>query len=91
MLLRLVVLLIPVLTFALPQRWFTFYATIFVVVALVQIALIALLHEEYAQAFRSFGIEVVLAYLGVNVALLGVRYRLIRRARARITKLPAPK
>jgi hypothetical protein len=90
MALRLMLLFIPLLTFLVPMRWFSFYATLMVMVATVQIAMIVLLREQYTQALSSFGVEVVLAYITVNLLLLAARHRLIRRARANITKLPAP-
>lgn len=90
MVLRLILLLIPLLTFMVPPRWFSFYATLMGMLALAQLAMILLLREQYALALSSFGIEVVLAYIAANLLLLGVRYHLIRRARARMLKLPAP-
>lgn len=90
MVLRLILLLIPLLTFMVPPRWFSFYATLMGMLALAQLAMILLLREQYALALSSFGIEIVLAYIAANLLLLGVRYWLIRRARARMLKLPAP-
>ncbi len=90
MALRLLLILIPLLTFTLPARWFSFYATLMIMLALAQIALMILLREEYALALSSFGLEVVLGYIAINLVLLGVRHYLICRARARIIKLPAP-
>jgi L-asparagine transporter-like permease len=90
MALRLILLCIPLLTFFIPSRWFGFYAGICVFLALFQFAMIVLLHEEYTQAFASFGLEAVAAYILVNLLLLLVRRRLIRRARSRTPKLPAP-
>ncbi|MBX9726992.1 MAG: hypothetical protein K2X09_06980 [Rickettsiales bacterium] len=90
MALRLILLCIPLLTFVVPQRWFGFYATLCAMVAFAQIAMIVLLREQYAQAFTSFGIETVLAYIAVNLLLLALRFQLIRRARTRMLKLPAP-
>ncbi len=87
---RLILILIPLLTFIIPQRWFAFYATIMAGAVAYLIAMLTLLKEETNQAFTSFGIEAVLGYVGINLALLGVRYILIRRARERILKLPAP-
>lgn len=91
MLPRLLLILIPILTFTIRPRWFSFYATLMILFALVQILMIALVTEEAKEAYASFGIEVVVGYIALNLALLGVRYWLIRRARARILKLPAPK
>lgn len=90
MALRLIVFLIPLLTWLVPARWFSFYATLCIMVASVQIVMIFLLQEEYAHALSSFGVEVVIGYIAANLALLGVRHHYIKRARARITKLPAP-
>jgi hypothetical protein len=90
MLVRLMLLLIPALTFLVPMRWFGFYVILVIMLAAVQIAMILLLRDEYAQALTSFGMEAVIAYIAVNLLLLAVRHRLIARARARITKLPAP-
>lgn len=90
MLLRVLLVSIPVVTFLVPPRWFSFYATLCVMVAAVQIAMIVLLREQYTQAFNSFGIEMVLAYIAVNLLLLALRRRLIRSALARIARLPAP-
>lgn len=90
MALRLILFFIPLLTFLVPMRWFSFYATLLIMVAVVQIAMILLLREQYAQALSSFGVEVVIGYIVANLVLLGVRDHLVRRARARITKLPAP-
>ena len=90
MALRLILLCIPLLTFVVPQRWFSFYATLCAMVAFAQIAMIILLRDEYTQALSSFGLEAVFAYIAVNLLLLVLRYQLIRRARARMIKLPAP-
>jgi hypothetical protein len=90
MALRLIIFLIPLLTWLVPARWFSFYATLGMMVAAVQIVMIILLREQYTLALSSFGLEVVVAYIFANLTLLGVRYHYIRRARARITKLPAP-
>ena len=90
MALRILLLFIPLLTFLVPMRWFSFYATLMVMVAVVQIAMILLLRDEYTQALSSFGLEAVFAYIAVNLLLLVLRYQFIRRARARIIKLPAP-
>jgi hypothetical protein len=87
---RFIILLIPVLTFLVPQRWFSFYATLMAGAAAYVVLMLTLLKEETNQAFTSFGVEAVLGYLALNLVLLGVRYYLIRRARARILKLPAP-
>lgn len=90
MALRLIVFLIPLLTWLVPARWFSFYATLCISVAFVQIVMIVLLQQEYAQALSSFGVEVVIGYICANLALLGVRHHYIRRMRARSIKLPAP-
>ncbi len=87
---RLLLFFIPVLTFLVPMRWFGFYATLMLAVVGYVVLMLTLLSEETAKAIASFGVEVVLGYLLLNLALLGVRYALIRRARARILKLPAP-
>lgn len=90
MLPRLLLLLIPILTLTIGQRWFSYYASLLIAVALTQLTLLFLLTDEIKEAFASFGIEVMIAYIGINLVLLGVRYWFIRRARARILKLPAP-
>ena len=90
MALRVLLLLIPILTFMVPMRWFSFYATLLIMVAAVQIIMIVLLREQYTLALSSFGVEVVLGYIVLNLLLLGARYHLIHRARARTIKLPAP-
>lgn len=90
MALRLILLFIPLLTFLVPPRWFSFYATLMIMLAAAQIMLMVLLREQYTQALSSFGVEVVLGYIVANLGLLGARYHRIRRARARIIKLPAP-
>ena len=87
---RLIALLIPLLTFLIPQRWFAFYATLMAGATAYVVLMLTLLKEETNQAFTSFGVEAVLGYIALNLILLGVRYWLIRRARARILKLPAP-
>lgn len=87
---RFILILIPILTFLIPQRWFAFYATIMAGAAAYVALMLTLLTDKTNQAFTSFGIEAVLGYLALNLALLGVRYWRIRRARARILKLPAP-
>ena len=91
MLPRLLLLLIPILTLTIGQRWFTYYASLLIAAAVAQLTLLFLLTDEIKEAFASFGIEVVLAYIGANLLLLALRYWFIRRARARILKLPAPK
>ena len=73
-----------------PQRWFAFYATLMAGATAYVVLMLTLLKEETNQAFTSFGVEAVLGYIALNLILLGVRYWLIRRARARILKLPAP-
>jgi uncharacterized membrane protein len=88
---RIILILIPLLSFLIPQRWLAFYAMLMIAMAIVQLLMITLLAEEASAAYASFGIELVLCYIAFNVALLGVRYLLIRRARERILKLPAPK
>ena len=88
---RLILILIPLLTFLIPQRWFAFYATIMAGAVAYVVLMLTLLKEQTNQAFTSFGVEMVLGYLALNLLLLGVRYLLIRRARERILKLPAPK
>ncbi len=90
MALRLIVFLIPLLTWLVPARWFSFYAMVMIMVAAVQIAMIILLREQYTLALSSFGLEVVVAYIFANLALLCVRHHSIRRMRARSIKLPAP-
>lgn len=87
---RLLLILIPLLTFGVPQRWFAFYATLMAGATLYIVFMLTALKDKTNQAFTSFGVEAVLGYLALNLALLGVRYWLIRRARARILKLPAP-
>jgi hypothetical protein len=87
---RFIILLIPILTFLIPQRWFAFYATVMAGATVYIVAMLTLLKDKTNQAFTSFGVEAVLGYLALNLALLGVRYWLIRRARERILKLPAP-
>lgn len=90
MALRLLIFILPLLTLLVPMRWFSFYATLCILVALVQIVMLVLLREEYAQVLSSFGVEVVIGYIAANLALIGVRHHHIKQARARITKLPAP-
>lgn len=87
---RLILILIPLITFLIPQRWFAFYATIMAGAVAYVVLMLTLLKEQTNQAFTSFGVEFALGYLALNLLLLGVRYFLIRRARARILKLPAP-
>lgn len=87
---RLLLFLLPVLTFLVPQRFFAFYATLMMAAAAYVVFMLTVLNDASMEAFAEFGVEVVLAYLAANLALLGVRYALIRRARARILKLPAP-
>jgi hypothetical protein len=87
---RALIFFIPVLTFLVPARWFGLYATLMMAVVAYMVLMLTLLGEQTAHALDSFGIEVVVAYIGLNLALLAWRYWLIRRARARIIKLPAP-
>jgi small neutral amino acid transporter SnatA (MarC family) len=87
---RLLLFFIPVLTFLVPARWFGFYATLMMAVVAYMVLMLTLLSEQTAQALDSFGIDVVLGFIGLNLVLLAVRYWRIRRARARIVKLPAP-
>jgi lipopolysaccharide export LptBFGC system permease protein LptF len=91
MMIRILIFLIPLLTFVIPERWFAFYASIIAGVVAFIVLMLTLLREQTNQAFTSFGVEMVLGYLAVNLVLLGARYWLIRRARERILKLPAPK
>jgi hypothetical protein len=88
---RFLLFFIPVLTFLVPMRWFGFYATLMMAVVAYVTLMLTLLSDQTAQAIASFGVEVVLGYIALNLALLGIRYFLIRRARAHIIKLPAPK
>lgn len=88
---RLLLFFIPVLTFLVPQRFFGFYATLMAGVAAYVVLMLTVMSDASKEAFVEFGVEVSLAYMLLNLALLGVRYALIRRARARIIKLPAPK
>lgn len=88
---RILLLFIPVLTFLVPARFFMFYAVVMGGVAAYVVLMFTLLKDETNQAIASFGVEVAAAYIIANLALLGVRYWLIRRARERILKLPAPK
>ncbi len=88
---RLILFFIPVLTFLVPMRFFGFYATLMAAVVAYVVLMFTLLKDETNQALASFGVEVVAGYIALNLLLLGVRYALIRRARARILKLPAPK
>lgn len=90
MALRLIIFLIPLLTWFVPARWFSFYATLCIMVGFLQIVMIFLLREQYTLALSSFGLEVVVAYIFANLALLCVRHHSIRRMRARSIKLPAP-
>ena len=87
---RILLILIPVITFIIPARFFAYYATILIAAAAYGIAMFSLLNDQANAAFAQFGVQVVFGYIGLNLALLGVRYALIRRARARILKLPAP-
>jgi hypothetical protein len=87
---RFLLFFIPALTFLVPMRWFSFYATLVIAAAVYIVFMLTVLNDASMEAFAEFGIEVVLAYLAANLALLGGRYWLIRRARARILKLPAP-
>lgn len=88
---RLLLFFIPILTFVIPQRWFSFYATLMIAGALYVAFMFAVLTEQATEAFATFGIEMAAGYIVLNLALLAARYFLIRRARARIPKLPAPK
>lgn len=88
---RFLLFFIPVLTFLVPQRFFAFYATLMMAVTAYVVLMLTVLSDSAAEAFADFGIEMVVAYIAGNLALLAVRYALIRRARARILKLPAPK
>jgi hypothetical protein len=90
MMARFILILIPLLTFIIPQRWFSLYAMLMAGAAVYMVAMLTLLKDKTSQAFTSFGVEAVLGYLALNLALLGVRYWLIRRARERMLKLPAP-
>lgn len=87
---RFLIFLIPILTFIVPMRWFSFYATLMMAAVAYVVFMLTVLNDASMEAFAEFGIELVLAYLAANLALLAVRYWLIRRARARILKLPAP-
>lgn len=91
MMIRILLFFIPVITFIIPMRWFAFYATLMIAVVAYVALMFTLLKDETDQAIASFGVEVVLGYITLNLLLLAVRYALIRRARARILKLPAPR
>lgn len=88
---RLLLFFIPILTFLVPQRFFSFYATLMFAVAAYVVLMFTVMTDASMEAFAEFGIEVTFGYIVLNLVLLGVRYWLIRRARARIPKLPAPK
>ncbi len=88
---RLLLFFIPILTFLVPMRFFSFYATLMAAIVAYVVLMFTLLKDETNQALASFGVEAVAGYIALNLILLGVRYALIRRARARILKLPAPK
>ena len=88
---RLLLILIPLLTFVVPQRFFSLYATIMAAFGIYVVFMFTVLTDASREAFAEFGIELTLAYILLNFLLLGIRYALIRRARARIIKLPAPK
>lgn len=87
---RFILIFIPVVTFFIPMRFFAFYATVMAGVAAYVVMMFTLLADETNQAIASFGVEAVAGYIVLNLILLGVRFWLIRRARARILKLPAP-
>ncbi len=87
---RFLLLFIPILTFLVPQRFFGFYATLMAGATAYGVLMFTVMNDASTEAFTEFGIEVTLGYLALNLVLLGVRYYLIRRARARILKLPAP-
>jgi hypothetical protein len=89
-LLRFLIFFIPIATFLVPQRFFGFYAAVMGGIVAYVLFMFTLVREETNQILLSFGVEVAAAYILLNLALLGVRYLLIRRARARILKLPAP-
>lgn len=88
---RLLLILLPILTWVIPPRFFNLYATVMAAIGLYVVFMVTVLTEATREAFAEFGIEVTLAYIVLNFVLLGIRYWLIRRARARIPKLPAPK
>lgn len=88
---RFLLFFIPVLTFLVPQRFFSLYATLMGAVAAYVVVMFTLLREQTNQVVASFGVEVVAGYILLNLILLIVRYALIRRQRARTIKLPAPK
>lgn len=88
---RLLLFFIPILTFLVPQRFFSFYATLMFAVAAYVVLMFTVMTDASMEAFAEFGIEVTFGYIVLNLMLLVVRYALIRRARARIPKLPAPK
>ena len=90
MLIRALLFLIPVLTFVIPQRWFSYYVTLLITVSVYELFLFVFVSEETKAAYGSFGAEAVFGYIGINLLLLAVRYALIRRTRARTPKLPAP-
>ena len=87
---RLLLFFIPVLTFLVPMRWFAFYATLMMAVVAYVVLMFTVMNDASTAALSEFGIEVTIGYLALNLLLLAVRYALIRRARARILKLPAP-
>jgi len=60
-------------------------------VALYGAVMFILLNTQAQAAFAEFGALMVFGYISINLALLVTRYLLIRRTRARVLKLPAPK
>lgn len=87
---RLLLILIPILTFLVKPRWFSYYAMLMMGVVLYAILMFVVLNDQAQAAYAEFGVHAAIGYLLLNLVLLGVRYYMIRRARARITKLPAP-
>jgi hypothetical protein len=88
---RFLLFFIPILTFLVPARWFGFYAALMFSGMIYMVVMFTLLPGQSAEAFADFGIDMVAAYMLLNLVLLAVRRHLIRRGRERITKLPAPK
>ena len=87
---RILLILIPILTFVVPARFFIYYAVILLTAAVYGGAMFLLLNAQANAAFVEFGALVVFGFIALNLGLLVARYLLIRRARARILKLPAP-
>ncbi len=83
-------ILIPLITLIIPQRWFSTYAYVVIALAVTSLGLLAVEYSDHDPARDSSGAMVFVIFVAFNLLLLLIRLLHIRRIRARMLKLPAP-